>query len=166
VPALRLCQIAAVIARRSWTTRVPILGHSSPTVTRRVYAHLMRTTTADHHAEAPVVSGPPASPPPYGPPVYQQVVVGQSPQTSGWATASLVFGMLGVLGGWCLFAVPCMAAVICGHAGLRDTNGGMKGGRGMAVAGFDPGLPVRWAHDPDRANGRAWFRTAWRQHSP
>ena len=67
---------------------------------------------------------------------HPPVVVAQAAPTSGWATASLVFGILGVLGGFCLFAIPCLAAVICGHAGLIDTKTGAKGGRGMAVTGL------------------------------
>ncbi len=39
------------------------------------------------------------------------------PPTSGSATASLVFGILGVLGGWCVFGIPCLLAVVFGHIG-------------------------------------------------
>lgn len=66
---------------------------------------------------------------------YYPVYV-QAPPQSPWAIASLIFGILGLLAGWCTFAVPCIAAVICGHAGLRDTNGGVKSGRGLAIAGL------------------------------
>lgn len=66
----------------------------------------------------------------------QQVVMVQALPTSGWAVAALVFGILGMLGGFCLFAVPCVIAVICGHAGLIETRGGAKSGRGMAIAGM------------------------------
>ncbi|MDW3846310.1 DUF4190 domain-containing protein [Micromonospora sp. BRA006-A] len=52
------------------------------------------------------------------------------------ATASLVLGILGVLGGWCLFGLPCVLAVILGHLALRDTRDGTRSGHGMAVAGL------------------------------
>jgi hypothetical protein len=71
---------------------------------------------------------------PYQP--YQQVVIVQGPPTSGFAVASLVLGILGVLGGWCLFAIPCLLAVICGHVGLGATKNSARSGRGMAVAGL------------------------------
>ncbi|TYB91843.1 DUF4190 domain-containing protein [Micromonospora sp. WP24] len=63
-------------------------------------------------------------------------VVVQVPPASGAATASMVFGILGVLGGWCLFGLPCILAVILGHLGLHETRKGTKSGRGMAVAGL------------------------------
>ncbi|MGV9766468.1 DUF4190 domain-containing protein [Micromonospora tulbaghiae] len=56
--------------------------------------------------------------------------------TSGMATASLVLGILGVLGGWCLFGLPCVLAVILGHLALRETRDGTRSGHGMAVAGL------------------------------
>jgi len=31
-----------------------------------------------------------------------------------------VFGIIGVLGGWCMFGVPCLIAVITGHAALKE----------------------------------------------
>ncbi|MEU4566914.1 DUF4190 domain-containing protein [Micromonospora sp. NPDC023956] len=68
----------------------------------------------------------------YGP----QVIVATQAPASGWATASLVLGILGVLGGWCLFGIPCILAVIFGHLGMASTNNGTKSGRGMAVAGL------------------------------
>jgi hypothetical protein len=84
----------------------------------------------------PPVSAVPASPYPpaviYQPP---QIVV-QAPPASGVATASMVLGILGVLGGWCLFGLPCVLAVILGHVGLHETRNGTKSGRGMAVAGL------------------------------
>jgi hypothetical protein len=54
---------------------------------------------------------------------------------SGWSVAALIFGIIGMLGGFCVFGIPCIAAVICGHAGLVDSKNG-KGGRGMAIAGL------------------------------
>ncbi|MFI7575873.1 DUF4190 domain-containing protein [Micromonospora sp. NPDC049497] len=58
------------------------------------------------------------------------------PLTSGLATASLVLGIFGVLGGWCLFGLPCVLAVILGHVAMRETRDGTRSGHGMAVAGL------------------------------
>ncbi|MEU5529287.1 DUF4190 domain-containing protein [Micromonospora chersina] len=69
------------------------------------------------------------------PPGGQRLAV-QPVLTSGMATASLVLGILGVLGGWCLFGLPCVLAVILGHLALRETRDGMRLGHGMAVAGL------------------------------
>ncbi|MEU4477724.1 DUF4190 domain-containing protein [Micromonospora sp. NPDC023966] len=69
------------------------------------------------------------------PPGVQRLSV-QPILTSGMATASLVLGILGVLGGWCLFGLPCVLAVILGHLALRETRHGMRSGHGMAVAGL------------------------------
>jgi hypothetical protein len=57
-----------------------------------------------------------------------------------------VFGVIGVLGGWCTFAVPCLIAVVTGHAALKETRTGRRGGHGMAVAGLILGYPfaVLW----------------------
>ncbi|MEU4643961.1 DUF4190 domain-containing protein [Micromonospora sp. NPDC023814] len=71
---------------------------------------------------------------PYQPGGYPQAV--RPPLTSGTATASMVLGILGVLGGWCLFGLPCLLAVILGHIGLHETRNNAKSGRGMAVAGL------------------------------
>ncbi|MER7333532.1 MULTISPECIES: DUF4190 domain-containing protein [unclassified Micromonospora] len=85
----------------------------------------------------PYQSSPPvpalAPPPPYG---YPATVVVQVSPTSGVAVASMVLGILGVLGGWCLFGLPCLLAVILGHVGLHETRNNAKSGRGMAVAGL------------------------------
>ncbi|MFG2109828.1 DUF4190 domain-containing protein [Micromonospora chersina] len=68
------------------------------------------------------------------PPGGQRLTV-QPVLTSGMATASLVLGILGVLGGWCMFGLPCVPAVILGHLALRETRDGTRSGHGMAVAG-------------------------------
>ncbi|MGC5021247.1 DUF4190 domain-containing protein [Micromonospora sp. DT47] len=76
---------------------------------------------------------------PYQPGGYFQAaqrVAVHPPLTSGMATASLVLGILGVLGGWCLFGLPCILAVILGHLALRETRDGTRSGHGMAVAGL------------------------------
>ncbi|MEU5725017.1 DUF4190 domain-containing protein [Micromonospora sp. NPDC047738] len=80
---------------------------------------------------------PPVSAVPYPafPPVVRPVAV-QPPLASGMAAASLVLGILGVLGGWCLFGLPCVLAVILGHVAMRETRDGTRSGHGMAVAGL------------------------------
>lgn len=56
--------------------------------------------------------------------------------TSGVAVASMIAGIIGVLGGWCLFGIPCIVAVILGHIAWRSTKSGMLNGHGMTVAGL------------------------------
>ncbi|MEU2613104.1 DUF4190 domain-containing protein [Micromonospora sp. NPDC007271] len=88
---------------------------------------------------APPGPYPPLSAVPYQPGGYPQVVqrvVSRPVLTSGMATASLVLGILGVLGGWCLFGLPCILAVVLGHLALRETRDGTRSGHGMAVAGL------------------------------
>jgi hypothetical protein len=101
-------------------------------------------------------SAPPMSPPsPYGygapyayaPSPVPQVIVAQVLPTSGVATASMVLGILGALGGWCMLGIPCAVAILLGHLGLSATRDGARGGRGMAVAGLVLGyvFVVPWA---------------------
>lgn len=52
------------------------------------------------------------------------------------AVWALVTGVVGVLAGWCLLALPCIAAVVLGHVALAQTKDGSVKGRGMAVAGL------------------------------
>ncbi|MFC6579493.1 DUF4190 domain-containing protein [Planomonospora parontospora] len=73
--------------------------------------------------------------PPY-PPVYCPAPSAPSAPASGLATASLVVGIPGILGGWCLFGLPCMAAIALGHAAMRETKTGRRGGHGAAIAGL------------------------------
>ncbi|MEV6301368.1 flagellar basal body-associated FliL family protein [Actinoplanes sp. NPDC051861] len=75
---------------------------------------------------------------PYGAP--QPLLVSVRPPTSGMAVAALVLGIVGVLGGWCTFAVPCVLAIIFGCVGLSQTRDGTRSGRGMAIAGLVLGL--------------------------
>ncbi|GAA2566484.1 hypothetical protein GCM10010435_44690 [Winogradskya consettensis] len=89
----------------------------------------------------------PPEPPAPGPqgqpqPVYvQPVVIAAGPPTSAWAVTSLIFGIIGVLGGWCFVGLPCIVAVIAGHFALKDTRHGARSGRGQAVAGLILGYP-------------------------
>jgi hypothetical protein len=99
---------------------------------------------------APPVSGYPQSPAGYpqspagypqqgypAPPMYQPMVVGHlGPPTSGWAVASMVLGIVGLLLVFCAWGVPSLLAVIFGHIGLAETKRGEKSGQGMAVAGL------------------------------
>jgi hypothetical protein len=58
---------------------------------------------------------------------------------SGWATASLVMGIIGLLSGWCLAGLPCIGAIIAGHIGLAQTRNGDHVGRGLAIGGLTLG---------------------------
>ncbi|GLY97322.1 DUF4190 domain-containing protein [Actinoplanes sp. NBRC 103695] len=60
-------------------------------------------------------------------------------ESSGWAICALVTGIFGVLVGWCLLGIPCIAAVIVGHKALAETRDNMRSGRGMAIAGLTMG---------------------------
>jgi len=81
--------------------------------------------------------------PAYPAPVYPgPVIVNPQVPASGMATASMVLGILGVLGGWCLLGIPCIVAVVCGHIALAQTKDGSKSGRGQAVAGLIMGYLV------------------------
>jgi hypothetical protein len=64
------------------------------------------------------------------------VVVPAPVRRSGAAVASLVFGIVGGLIGWCLFGIPSAVAIITGHVGLIRTRGGRRSGRQLAVAGL------------------------------
>jgi hypothetical protein len=73
---------------------------------------------------------------PYPPPMQQQVVVVQSPPSSGTAVASMVLGILGLVSSCCSFGLFSLGAIILGHAALVDIKKTGKGGHGMAVAGL------------------------------
>jgi hypothetical protein len=75
------------------------------------------------------------TPPPYG---YAVPLVVAMPgrRNSEVAVWALVMGLIGIVTGWCLLGLPCIAAVILGHVGLADTKSGEKSGRGQAVAGL------------------------------
>jgi uncharacterized protein DUF4190 len=71
-----------------------------------------------------------------------QVVVVQTPPSSGYAVTALVLGILGLVSGCCTFGIFSSLAVVFGHAGLVDTRDGRKSGRGMAQAGLVMGYVV------------------------
>lgn len=59
----------------------------------------------------------------------------QSP-TSGIAITSLIFGIVSLLGGCLLCAIPPVVAIITGHIGVAQTGAGRRGGRALAVTGL------------------------------
>jgi hypothetical protein len=78
------------------------------------------------------------------PPYHQSVHYhyGQPLPTSGLATASMVLGIIGLVGGWCLFGIPCILAVIFGHMANREIRSGRAGGQGLATAGLVMGYII------------------------
>ena len=58
--------------------------------------------------------------------------------TNGFATASLVFGIVGIALGWCSFLIPNILAVVFGHIALSRARSGGPG-YGKAVAGLATG---------------------------
>lgn len=69
------------------------------------------------------------------------------PPTSGLATTAMIMGIIGALGGWCMFGIPCFIAVMLGHMAMKETSTGQRGGHGMAVTALVLGYPfaVLWA---------------------
>lgn len=70
-----------------------------------------------------------------GPAVWVQNFVPHRPSSSV-ATAALVFGVIGILAGWCTLGLPCLLAVVLGHLGVNETRNEVMSGRGAAVAGL------------------------------
>lgn len=106
--------------------------------------------TPDHNLPQPFAPQPqppyyPQSPPYAGQPYPQSYYPQPAPvvPTSGNATASLVFGVIGMLGGFLICGIPCLLAVLFGHLALRETKTGQRGGH-------DAPLPP---HGPRRAPG-------------
>lgn len=58
------------------------------------------------------------------------------PPVSAAATGSMIAGILGALGGFCLCGIPCLLAIGLGHMALRETRTGKVRGQGMAQAGL------------------------------
>jgi hypothetical protein len=86
---------------------------------------------------------PPAEIPVYGvSPLVRSAPAFRPAQTSGFAVASLVLGLVGLLLACCSFGVPSALAVIFGHIGVAQTRSGRKVGTGMAVGGLVIGYLV------------------------
>ena len=83
-------------------------------------------------------------PPQYGPPAYAPYVpygyAAPAPKTNGMGVASMVCGIVSILGGFaCLVpAVASIPGLILGILGLRRINAsnGAESGRGIAIAGI------------------------------
>ncbi|MFF5208924.1 DUF4190 domain-containing protein [Streptosporangium sp. NPDC000396] len=58
------------------------------------------------------------------------------PPTSGVAVTSLIFGIIGIFGSWCLFGIPSIVAIVLGHVATKKTKRGIRSGHGLAVAGL------------------------------
>jgi hypothetical protein len=72
-----------------------------------------------------------------GPPPWAgRFVIGHARPSSNLAIGALITGVVGVIAGWCLLGLPCIAAVILGHLAIGDTKDDQKSGRGMAVTGL------------------------------
>lgn len=86
---------------------------------------------------------PPQQYAPISPMPQQVIVVAQSKPTSAWAVVGLIFGILGLLSGWCTFAIPAAVAVVCGHAAWPETKqGSTHSGHGMTIASLVMGYLV------------------------
>lgn len=102
--------------------------------------------------EQPQYSQPPAvapySAPPQSPAGWQQPQQAGYPPaygslvrpTSGMATVSMIFGIVGVLA-FCL-VIPSLVAVLTGHIALKETKNGHKAGHGQTIAGLVLGYLV------------------------
>jgi Domain of unknown function (DUF4190) len=58
------------------------------------------------------------------------------PRHSTYATSSLVFALIGILGSWCSFGLPSFIAVVLGIAGYYESRNGQMTGQGQAIAGM------------------------------
>ncbi|GAA3243460.1 DUF4190 domain-containing protein [Nonomuraea helvata] len=55
---------------------------------------------------------------------------------------SLIFGIIGLFGSWCLFGFPSIVAVVLGHVATTKTKRGLRAGHGLAVGGLVLGYIV------------------------
>ena len=55
------------------------------------------------------------------------------------AITSVLFGILGMIGGFCLLGIPCFIAVVFGHVALAEIKKGVKSGRRIAISGLAMG---------------------------
>ena len=69
-------------------------------------------------------------------------MIAAEPRISSAATASLIFGTMGLVGGWWVLGLPSVLAVILGHVGLKQTCNHAMSRRGQAIAGLVLGYVV------------------------
>lgn len=80
---------------------------------------------------------PPQQPYPASPVPYSYVMpTPAEKRSSSLAVWAFVVGLIGFFAGWCMLGIPCLAAVILGHAAMSDTKHNVRSGRGLAVAGL------------------------------
>jgi predicted Zn finger-like uncharacterized protein/prepilin-type processing-associated H-X9-DG protein len=98
---------------------------------------LIAAPSSPYAASAPYAQPPPGYAPQYPPPGYGYPPYPHpSGPTSGWATAALIFGILG----FCLPIIGSLLGIIFGIVGISKTRESRAGGRGMAVAGLVLGI--------------------------
>lgn len=93
----------------------------------------------------PEGQNPPAyNPPPTysAPPGYQPYGAGVPPQptNSGMAIAGMVLSLVGLIPCFWVFQIPAVLGTIFGFIGMKQTKGGARKGRGMAIAGVVVGI--------------------------
>jgi hypothetical protein len=100
-----------------------------------------RPPAMDPHERRPYPAGGQTERPwyPPGPPPALVTYAAPAVPSSTVSVWALVLGIVGVFGGWCLFGLPNIAAIVLGHVGLSDTKDGRKSGRGMAITGLVTG---------------------------
>lgn len=98
-------------------------------------------TSDNDYTETPQSTSPvvPAQPTPVSPatpfpPTYSPAPP-TKPRANGMATASLIFGIIGVPLGFCFLGIPCVLALIFGIVGIVQTTRRGQRGRGIAIAG-------------------------------
>ncbi len=74
----------------------------------------------------------------------QNTTVIKSQESAGLAIVSLIFGVVGFLSSWWLFAIPSIVAVVTGHMARSKIarSQGELGGEGLALAGLILGYIV------------------------
>jgi hypothetical protein len=115
-------------------------GHDGQVHPQQPYDPYQPQGGQQQHPTQPFSAAPyPASPVPYQQPFPAQQQVHYVPAvnpTSGTAVVSLIAGIIGILGGWCLFGLPCLVAIVTGHLAYRETRTGARGGNGLAISGL------------------------------
>jgi hypothetical protein len=121
----------------------PYHGHyrPQPPVSHGPYPHQPQSPAGYYPPQQQYQQYPPQPQPGYPAPYQyvqpvQQHMVVSAPATSGLAVTSLIFGLIGFFGGFCIFGIPCLIAVLAGHLAVGETRNGERGGHGMAIAGL------------------------------